>query len=336
MSLADKSQSNAAVELFPARNSQSEPQTRSPLKNKKIWAFGGGKGGVGKSMITSSLGISLARMGHSVTIIDLDLGGANLHTSLGVAAPTNSLSDFIEGRVPTFEKLISPTEVRNLGFISGANDSLNIANLEGSSRESLMQAIKSVPTDYILLDLGAGTTKNTLDFFLLADQSIICVLPEATSIENAYRFVKAAFYRRLKILEDNLGMKKIVDEAMDHKNRLGIRTPFDLINYVAKVDPIAGKTFKLELSKMHFNLIVNQIRTNSDIEIGHSVKSVCQKYFGVNTEYVGYLDYDNAVWQAMRKRRPVILEYPYCHLVTQFLKITRALTENHAQTVVPL
>lgn len=307
--------------------SETSLRSSSSSSGKKIWAIGGGKGGVGKSLITSSIGISLARMGYKVTLIDLDLGGANMHTCLGAPAPANSITDFLTGRVASFDKLVTPTEIRNLEFISGANDSLDIANLEARSRDILIQAIRALPSDYIILDLGAGTTINTLDFFLTADRSIISVLPEPTSIENAYRFVKAAFYRRLKVLEDHLGMKRIIDQAMDHKNNLGIRTPFDLINYVAKVDPIAGKTFKLELSKMHLSLIVNQVRTNSDIEIGNAVKSVCQKYFGISTDYVGYLDYDNAAWQALRKRRPVLLEYPYCHLVAQFQKITRALVE---------
>lgn len=304
-----------------------EPVLATSTK-QKIWALGGGKGGVGKSLITSSLGITLARLGHTVTIVDLDLGGANLHTCLGTAAPSASLTDFLKGRTPHLESLITKTEIKNLGFISGANDSLDIANLDSSGKESLHQAIKAINSDYILLDLGAGTSTHTLDAFLMAEQQLISVLPEPTSIENAYRFIKAAFYRRLKVLEDHLGMKRVIEEAMDHKNNLGIRTPFDLINYVAKVDPIAGKTFRAELTKMQIGLIVNQVRTSSDIEIGNQVKSVCQKYFGLSTHYLGYLDYDNAAWQALRKRRPLILEYPYSGLVSQFQKITKALLDN--------
>lgn len=305
------------------------------VSHKHLWAIGGGKGGVGKSLISSSLGICLARQGAKVTIVDLDLGGANMHTCLGASAPANSLTDFLKGRVPHFESLLTNTEVKNLNFVSGANDALDIANLDGKAKDNLVQAIKSLPSDYVILDLGAGTSKSTLDFFLMAEQPIISVLPEPTSIENAYRFVKASFYRKLKLLEDHLGIKKFLDEAMDHKNHLGIRTPFDLINHVAKIDPIAGKAFKAELNKMRLNVIVNQVRTSSDIEIGNSVKSVCQKYFGIQTEYVGYLDYDNAAWQALRKRRPVIIEYPYCHLVAQFQKMTRLLTDTAQNTSQP-
>lgn len=297
-------------------------------QSKVIWAIGGGKGGVGKSLISSSLGICLARTNAPVTIIDLDLGGANLHTCLGTNAPSNSISDFLQGRVKKFNDLTTPTEIKNLSFISGANDALDIANINNNFQETLLRGIYDLPSKYIILDLGAGTSQTTLDFFLIAEQPIISVLPEPTSLENAYRFVKAAFFRKLKSLEKQLDMKNVIDQAMDHKNSLGIRTPFDLINYVAKTDPKVGGLFKEELHNMKLNLIVNQVRTSSDIEIGNSVKSVCQKYFGISTNYTGYIDYDNAVWQALRKKRPVILEYPYSHLVTQFQKITKSLIET--------
>ena len=54
------------------------------MEQKKIWAFGGGKGGVGKSFVAGNLGILLAQNGHTVILADLDLGGANMHTWLGV------------------------------------------------------------------------------------------------------------------------------------------------------------------------------------------------------------------------------------------------------------
>lgn len=311
-----------ALALADEFNSTSTPAK----KTQTIWAVGGGKGGVGKSLISSSLGICLARQGHKVTLIDLDLGGANLHTCIGAPPPQLTLSDFLKGRVPLLESLITPTEIKNLDFISGANDALDIASMDGKPKDLLSKAISGLSSSYIILDLGAGTSTNTLDFFLQADKQIISILPEPTSIENAYRFIKAAFYRRLKVLEDHLGIKKILNEAMDHKNTLGIRTPFDLLNHISRIDPVAGRTFKSEIAKIHINLIVNQVRTSSDIEMGNAVKSVCQKYFGLRTDFVGYLDHDNAAWQALRKRRPMLLEYPYSNMVGQFQKITRTLT----------
>ena len=63
---------------------------------KKIWAIGGGKGGVGKSYVAGNLGILLAQKGNNVVLADLDLGGANLHTWLGVRNPIKGITEFIE------------------------------------------------------------------------------------------------------------------------------------------------------------------------------------------------------------------------------------------------
>src|ERR1051325_5101180 len=95
-----------------------------PEHSKKIWTIGGGKGGVGKSFIISNLALSLARTGKSVTIVDLDLGSANLHTCLGCEIPKQSLSDFFSGRVSQLSQILTPTALPQLTYISGANDAI--------------------------------------------------------------------------------------------------------------------------------------------------------------------------------------------------------------------
>src|SRR5271156_3942307 len=106
-------------------------------QGKKIWAIGGGKGGVGKSFIISNLAISLARNGKKVVVADLDLGSANLHTCLGSDIPVNTLSDFFSGRERRLENLLTPTSIPNLFFISGANDSVAVANLGDEQHKNL-------------------------------------------------------------------------------------------------------------------------------------------------------------------------------------------------------
>jgi Mrp family chromosome partitioning ATPase len=88
---------------------------KSPLGGPKIWAIGGGKGGVGKSLVTANLAICLALMGHKVAAIDLDLGGANLHTCLGVPIPDKTLSDYLSKKVRSLTELLTPTAIISLG-----------------------------------------------------------------------------------------------------------------------------------------------------------------------------------------------------------------------------
>jgi len=293
--------------------------------NSQIWAIGGGKGGIGKSFISSSLALSLARLGRPVTLVDLDLGGANLHTCLGVKPPALTLSDYISGRVESLEQVTVDTGYSNLSFISGSNDALNIADLESVDRQKLIRALRQLQTPNVILDLGAGTSENTLDFFLAADQKIVTFVPEPTSIENAYRFIKSAFYRRMRLAETALGIEDVIAQAMDSKNQFGIRSPADLFRYLRSHNPEAGARLQESISDFRLHLVLNQVRTRGDIELGNSIQSVCRKYFGVESEFLGYIDHDNAVWQSLRKRRPLIVEHPYSSIVGQILKMTKTL-----------
>jgi Mrp family chromosome partitioning ATPase len=77
-----------------------------------IWAVGGGKGGVGKSMVTTSLAVALAGRGQRVVVVDADLGGANVDTVFGISRPPRTLSEFFAGEVPRLADVLSPTSGR--------------------------------------------------------------------------------------------------------------------------------------------------------------------------------------------------------------------------------
>ena len=164
----------------------------------KIYPIGGGKGGVGKSFISASLGALIASHGKKVALIDLDLGASNLHTFLGLPAPENGLNRYLSRTTQQLESAAIPTHVSNLSFISSCHCSMEIANLFYAQKIKLINAIKKLPFDYVFMDLGAGTNFNTLDFFLTGSKGIFICTPEPTSIENAFRFIKAVYLRRLK------------------------------------------------------------------------------------------------------------------------------------------
>ena len=299
-------------------------QSQKPKMNQKVWAIGGGKGGVGKSLVTANLSICLALMGHKVVAIDLDLGGANLHTCLGVPIPEKTLSDYLNKKARSLEELLTPTAINNLWVISGAQDDLGIANLKQMHKAKLLSQLSELPVDYILLDLGAGTTFNTIDFFITADQGIITTLPEPTSIENSYRFIKSVYLRKLKMAEELLEIGPLIDQAMNAKLSQN-SSPTELINRIIEINPIMGQKLKAEIGKLNPKLIINQVRTQADIDIGFSMKLISKKYFGMNIDYVGYLDYDATVWQSVKKRKPLLMEFPNSTLVNNFDRIIHRL-----------
>lgn len=292
---------------------------------QKIWAVGGGKGGVGKSLVSANISICLALMGYKVVSIDLDLGGANLHTCLGIPIPDVTLSDYVSKKVSSFNDLIVPTPITNLKIISGAQDELGIANLKHMHKNKIISRIQELDADIVLFDLGAGTSFNTIDFFISADKGILVSLPEPTSIENTYRFIKTVYYRRLKMIEGFIEIEPILHQAMNAKISSQQSSPADVIKKVSELNPEIGLKLREEISKFQPTLILNQIRSQADIDIGFSMQSICRRYFGIEMDYVGYLEYDASVWQSVKKRRPLLMEFPNSNLVHHFDRIVHRL-----------
>ena len=281
---------------------------------KQIWAIGGGKGGVGKSLISSSLAFTLAKQGLHTLIIDLDLGGANLHTVLGEKPPEKCVSDVLTGRTAHLSECIVDTQYANLKMIAGAKDALNITQISSEKKQNLMNQIKDLNSQFIILDLGAGTSQYTLDFFNLAQVGIITVLPEPTSIENAYRFLKACYYHRL--FENPLftAIQPLIETAMTPNNQMGIQSPADLLNEVNFQNPELALVLKKNIKEYRPKIILNQTRSQTDVDVGFSMKSVAKKYFGIEMDYLGYLEYEPNVWQSVRRMRPILAEHPHSRI----------------------
>ena len=295
---------------------------------RSIWTIGGGKGGSGKTFIAVNLGICLSRFGEEVVLIDTDLGGANIHTLLGLSFPQRTLSDLINKRVEGIRDVIVDTDIPNLGLVVGAQDLLNAANPKEPQKRKLIRHINSLDVDYVILDLGAGNSFNVLDFFLISENQILVVTPEPTCIENTYRFIKSAFFRKVKRVISHFGVKEIIEMAMDQRNERGIKTPFDIIELAREIDKSIGLRLEQELASFRPKLIVNQVRTKSDIDIGFSMRSAFLKYFGISMDYLGYIVYDNDVWQSIQKRNPLVLEFPQSRASKCINEITLKLIIN--------
>ena len=288
-----------------------------------IWGVGGGKGGVGKTVITANTAIALAQMGKRCVAVDADLGGANLHTVLGIPSPNNTLTDFIRKRVSSLSDVLAPTPFPNLHLISGSKALLEMANPHHSQKEKLIRHISDLEVDYVLLDLGSGSAFNTLDFFLSADEGILVVLPEPTSVENAYHFIKAAFYRKLKKATKRKGVAEAIDKAMVEKVARGIQSPRTLIHNVLMIDPEAGQALQREADEFRPNIIVNQTRRFDDRDLGNDIVQACHDYFGISIRHLGHIEEDVTLKEAVRLRKAVMDAFPsspFAHSIRSILQ----------------
>ena len=285
-------------------------RARATAEARRVIAVGGGKGGIGKSMVSANLGIALAQRGAKVVLVDVDLGGANLHTCLGMPQPTTTLSDFVDRRVDRLEAVLVPTGIERLQLISGAGDTLDAANPKHSQKSKLLRRLRTLDVDYVLLDLGAGTSFNVLDFFLIADTGIVVMLPEPTSIENAYRFIKAAFFRRLQNVAPKDDFAQLISTALAPRPGEMAKSPWDVVAELRQTDAEKAARLEQAIGGFHPWLVVNQARTRADWDVGPTVASAWKKFFGLELGYLGAIAHDDAVWQAVRSRKSLMTSAP--------------------------
>jgi flagellar biosynthesis protein FlhG len=295
----------------PGLSRRDDDVVATPPSVARIWAVGGGKGGIGKSFLVANLATVAARSGRRVILIDADLGGANLHTCLGVRAGERvSLSDYFEDRVSDLDKVAIETPIPGLRLILGALGHTGKAETTQEQRAQLLRAVRRLPADLVIFDLAAGTDRSTIDFFLEADDGFVVTTPEPTAIENAYAFLRAAFYRRLSSALNDSSARELIRTAMDQRNERGIRTPHDLLTAIDAIDRAEGERFRRILEGFRPHLVVNQVRDTEEVKMGFSITSVCKKYFGIDIDYAGYICFDDNVWRSVKDRRPLVLAYP--------------------------
>ncbi len=156
----------------------------------RLIAVTSGKGGVGKTNFTINLALALRERGKRVTILDADLGMANVNVALGLKAPL-SLFDVLEGGRTLEEVIIEgPQGIR---IIPGGSGIAELADLDESSRRRLIGQFDALAgqCDVLLIDTAAGLTKNVLAFTLAADTVVVITVPEPPAIADAYAVMKA-------------------------------------------------------------------------------------------------------------------------------------------------
>lgn len=293
--------------------STSEPQPEPRrVRRPRIVAVGGGKGGVGKSAVTVNLAVALARRGKNCVLVDADLGGANLHTLVGLPSPRATLADLFVRNAGSLNEIVTPTGIPRLALISGARSLLDMANPKHAIKQKIIRQLFTLDADLVLIDLSAGASFNVIDFFLAAHDPVAVVVPTPTSIENAYHFLKAAFYRRLKWAIAEAGAAPLVDQALEEKVVRGIHSPRELIRHLQRTAPETGNRIADALAQLRPKLIVNQVRRDEELQLGPQIAAACLDYFGIEMEFLGGLRNDDRVVFSIQMKRPALEAYAYC------------------------
>ncbi len=321
------------IEENVACENVSGQEKEAPI-TQKMWSIGGGKGGTGKSFVTLSMGIHLARMRKQVIIIDADLGGANIHTLLGIRSPDHSLNDFLERRIDDLNQVCIETPVENLKIISGGDDILNLANPKFSQKERILRSLKRLEADHILLDLGAGTSFNILDFFIFTQGKIVVVSPFPTSVQNAYGFIKSGLYRKLtRLFPKNQEILRLIKRLVDPGSDERINSVVELIAAVDKIDGESAAIMHQEVDNFKIKLIVNMRKSKEDAKVGEIIKVVADKYLSVDVDVLASIPFDALVEKSIILANPLIFSGTGSEVSASIYDITSDLLKREVPAV---
>ncbi|MBR1638146.1 MAG: P-loop NTPase [Treponema sp.] len=269
-----------------------------------------GKGGVGKSLLSANLAIALGQQGKRVVLVDLDLGASNLHLVIGQHPGKESLGSWFTDK-SDFKDIIQPTDYQNVSFIAGDNQIPDLTSLKHVQKIKLIRNLKNIDTDYVILDLGAGTHQFILDMFLLSPQGIIVSAPAVTATLNGYLFLKNAVFRLLYTTykRGTPGRAYLDELKKDSATMQKLYIP-QLIQGLARVDPQTTQIFINRMQQFRPRLVMNMIEDPKDADRAQRIKSSCNQYLGLEIEYLGLMYRDLFQDKALASQLPVVVYKP--------------------------
>lgn len=274
---------------------------------KRVLAVGGGRGGVGKSLIAQNLAVYLAQLGKSVVLVDADPTGANLHLGFGLVASTQA-PPLDAGAQNVFSASLLPTNVPGLRLLAAPHDAPEAGPaLRAGRKAKWLSRLRGTRADFVIIDVGPGHGHFALDVMLTADLSICVTVPEPPAIETTYRFLRAAFRRRVRraIVRDRL-RSGFFHRALAEVGPMP--APLDLVRAFSKMDRTLAELAWSEAQRFRQWLVVNQTRVRADVELGAAMSGLSMRHYGLALEELGHIEHDDAVWLAVRRNRPLLID----------------------------
>ncbi len=257
----------------------------------RIIAVSSGKGGVGKTNFTINIAIALRALGKRVTIIDADLGLANVDVLIGSISRHNFL-DVLKGDIEPKDLLAEGPDGVNI--VSGGSGIADLVNMDELELERLILALSyyNSISDYILIDTGAGISKSVMSFVAAASEVIVILNPDPTSITDAYALIKnipAASEKSIKLVINRVESAAEGKEAFDKISQtverfrglklenLGyIFEDHNLVRAVKQQTPVI-KAYPRSLSSKAIETIARNLETPADVQ---EIPEVKQGFFG--------------------------------------------------------
>jgi flagellar biosynthesis protein FlhG len=266
----------------------------------RIITIGGGKGGVGKSIISSNLAVAMAQNGHRVVLVDCDLGAANQHVLFGIDRPLPGLQALID----SLTSAMTPTPLPNLHLVAGTGASVGAANISHGEKQRIMKKIRALEADVVVVDVGAGVSFNVLDFFELGSQRLLVVTPQVTSIQTAYSFLKGAVLRTLRHSAEKTAEIELLEPAIASRENEKVS---QMLLRLREQHPDFGEAIFQILARFNAQIVGNQVFEENQTGIFHAVARMISDFLGINVPILGYVGVSRRIRESVNQRRPMLL-----------------------------
>jgi len=276
----------------------------------QILPIASGKGGVGKSLLSANLAIALGQAGKKVVLADLDLGASNLHLAIGQNVRNNSIGTYLTDKT-SFQNIVEPTEYENVSFIAGDSQIPGLTALKSVQKTKLIRNFHSLDTDFLILDLGAGTHQIILDMFLQSPQGILVTAPTVTATLDGYLFLKNAVFRLMNTTfkRGSNGWQFLEQLKKSSESMKSLYIP-KLVEALKKVDPANTELFISRMNQFRPRLVINMIDDPKDADRAMRIRNSCKQYLGMDLEYLGLMYRDQLQDKALSSRLPVVIYKP--------------------------
>lgn len=290
-----------------------------------IVTVAGGKGGVGKSMMSANLAVLLAQSGASTVLVDADLGAPNQHTFFGCERVATTMGDFLEGRVRSLAETFVPTGIARLSLVAGQTGVAGAANPPHARKLKLARAIAQLDAEVVVVDLGAGMSHNVVDLFLLGHLRYLVVAPQLTAVQNAYGFAKTALLRSFSGLGVNARQSEALAAAFERRALARIEEGIALLD---AGEPELAKKCRGATVGFGVELVGNLVEGPRSVSILQALSRMMRDYLHVSAPVSALVPRSEALHQSVNARAVLAQHAPH----DPALRSLRALAERITTT----
>lgn len=300
----------------------------------QVLPIASGKGGVGKTLLAANLAVALGQLDRRVVIADLDLGGSNLHLLLGHRNPGHGIGTFLTDSSVEFKEIVLESEYPQVSFIPGDTEIPGLANIGAAQKKMLLSRLGKLDADILILDLGAGTNYNTLDFFLYARRGIVITTPTPTSMVNAYLFLKNAVFR---LVQNAMPRKGAGDRYVQSLKKRGegsqrIYIP-KLMAHIKEIDADGYSAAREALDRFQPRLVLNMLDDPKDADKALRLRRSCRQYLDIDLEHLGVMYRDELQDVALSSGLPIVRYKESSVLAQAVYRIADKLNQDDDESV---